>query len=189
MSTVTAAIDPAAITRHFELVWGDHAWPENARLAVSARAAKGMRPHWSEINAAALTKLLIRLNERADVWIGVAPHPAGTPGRGGKDTAIGLPALFADIDTDDGEHNASKSEAGLRMPTRDEAKDIIRTFPVGELMVVDSGGGFHAWLPLQEILDPKSAEGLNLLARWKLWWVDAFHGPRLRIDAGVLASS
>jgi len=187
MPTTTAEIDPAAIARHFELIWGDHAWPDDARLAVSARAAKGMRPHWSEINAAALTKLLIRLNERADVWIGVAPHPAGTPGRGGKDTAIGLPALFADIDTDDGEHKAGKDESGLRMPTRDEAKAIMRTFPVGRLMVVDSGGGFHAWLPLQEILNPNSKDDMRILARWKRWWVDAFHGQGLVIDEGVLA--
>lgn len=193
MSTVISAIDPAAIIRHFELVWGDHDWPENARLAVStppSGSARGLRTYWSEMNAAALTKLLIRLNERTDVWIGVAPHPEGLPGhsRGSKKTAIGLPALFADIDTDDGAHKAGTASAShLRMPTRDEAKDIIRAFPAGQLMVVDSGGGFHAWLPLQDILDPNSPDGGKILARWKRWWIDAFHAQGLSIDEGVLA--
>ncbi|MHB8318101.1 MAG: hypothetical protein ACYDEP_02550 [Acidimicrobiales bacterium] len=73
------------------------------------------------------------------------------------------------------------------MPTRDEAKDLIKTFPVGQPMVVDSGGGYHVWLPLVDILDPRSVQGANILARWKRWWTDAFHARGLIIDEGVLA--
>lgn len=184
----TEEVDASAITHHFDAIWGPHDWPKKARLAVCLPAGGGMKTVQVEMDPDALVGALTVVNRTSDVWIGVAPHPLGTRGRGTAQTALGLPALVADIDTADGQHKPPANK-GLQLPTRDDAKALITQFPVGRPLVIDSGGGYHVWLPLTEVIDHRSPEGAAILARWKRWWVEAFHEAGFLIDECVLADA
>lgn len=124
----------------------------------------------------------------ADVYVGLGRRYPGTTtlhGRGRREDVADLPCLWADIDWKDIGHKTDDD----RLPTPEQAREMAAGFPLELGVVVASGGGLHAYLLLNEALDPSSAEHLDLLLRWKGWWMREAKRAGFSIDAGVLADT
>lgn len=124
----------------------------------------------------------------ADVYVGLGRRYPGTTtryGRGRREDVADLPCLWADIDWKDDAHKADDG----RLPTPEQARALVDTFPLDLGVVVASGGGLHAYCLLTEALDPSKPEHLDLLLRWKGWWLRSAQRAGFSIDAGVLADT
>ena len=179
----------AAETFHTAL-WSTHTWPSGTLVSISSRSHSGGRPRAKRILVSDGPEAFARAvsEMRGDVWANVAPVRPETKRRGGREDSLSLPALFADLDTSDGAHKLDKDGGGRPLPTRQELVEILKGIPFGNrLMLVDTGGGVHAYLLLENPLDWRSDDGADILARWKHYWVGALHGAGRAIDEGVLA--
>lgn len=175
-----------AIRIHHQLVWGGHQWPADASLAISHRQVGGKYMTTKRVPVKDENAFVTTIAEKAskgEVWVNVAPQPITTERRGGKKAAIALPALFADVDIDTGEHKALDKP----LPTAAEALEIISKCPLQPTLLIHTGGGYHVWVALDTPLDYRTPEGEELLKRWKAWWVAAFVEAGRHLDEGVLA--
>ena len=176
------------IRRHLDTVYGSMEYPGDALLAITWRLpSKKLGTVFVELTDTDAAVAEIAKHIGSDTWIGVAPRdlsvrsgPFGT--RGAATQCYGLPALFADIDTSDGEH-----AAGDKNPTREQARAMIAACPLDPTLVVETGGGFHFWAVLDEPLDGSTPEGKLVLAHWKQWWVRSAADMGVNLDEGVLA--
>jgi hypothetical protein len=195
VSTTIAAVSAAptadreAIRRHLDLIFGSVEYPDDAQLAITQRGSRdGLKTLFIDLlDFDRAVDQIARIAAKADVWIGVAPRVPGIAaankgGRGGREQCYGLPAIFVDLDTIDGVHSA-----GGANPTRAQVAEMIAGCPLDASLVVDTGGGMHLWVALDEPLDGSSDGGKQILARWKQWWVDEAAHRRVNIDAGVIA--
>lgn len=194
VSTTTAPVSAAptadrdAIRRHLDLIFGSVEYPDDAQLAISQRGSRGglktLFVPLTDFDKS--VEQIARIAAKADVWIGVAPRVPGIAdegkgARGGREQCYGLPALFVDLDTADGVHAAKNS------PTRTQVAAWITQCPLDISLVVDTGGGMHAWVALDEPLDHSTDAGQQILARWKQWWVAEAKRMDVDLDAGVIA--
>lgn len=94
------------------------------------------------------------------VYVGVQPRDNNDTARGGNADISCLVAFYVDIDTADGVH--AKDD----LPTRLQAMNAISAFPVPATMIVDSGGGLHAYWVLTSVYLGDPAEVALLLRRF-----------------------
>ena len=175
-------------------IYAGHQWPEGSLISIcrddpqrgiSFRSA-GFAPIE---DADAIWKIVSPFAEDGQTtYISVggleqslAAGPAGS--RGTRDQVVGLPALVADLDTTSGEH-APKT---LPLPTDEHVMTWLAELPLKPTVVVKSGGGFHIWISLSELLMPGNPEHMALMRYWKNWWTAIAARDQLHIDAGVLA--
>lgn len=118
-------------------------------------------------------------------YVGIAPrmgHLAGTVRRGRKEELYALPALFADIDVNSGDHASSTN------PPREVADHWLSRCPLGRpTMLFWTGGGYHAWWGLPAL--PLPEQQVILLARTKEWWVREAEYTNHNFDKGVINST
>lgn len=193
-------LDREAWMHHHGLVWGRHEWPDDALLTVSWRqpnhrpGAKRtsflLSEHVPVYDADAAWEVIRKKATRYSTYVGVAPrraeildseNPRAT--RGGAGMCLGLPALFIDLDTTDGVHKRTED----RLPTRAQAHELLAMLPVDVGLLIDSGGGYHGYVLLDEPLDHTTPEGQELLERWKAACISAARELDVDIDEGVLA--
>lgn len=193
MMTRRQQLDRDSWLQQHSLIWGRHQWEQGTLMSVCAQTAHtdgtkgrfrtlGLVPindaeaAWSLIEPAA--------SEGASTWVsvgGLAPAVAATPNsRGGGEDVLALPALFADLDIAGPGHKLDN------LPTVEEAMAWIEQMPIKPTLVVHTGGGFHVWVALTQLLDPQSEDGKALLAGWKQWWVALAEQAGRGIDKGVL---
>lgn len=184
--------DAEAVRRFHRAVFAPHQWPDDAVLAVPT-ILKGYGVRTNRVPVGDIDRFVDLCakgaSAGADVYVNVAPQRPGLDisARGGKKDALGLPALFADVDTADGAHKAADKPGELPLPTRAQAVELLRSLPVPITVLVATGGGLHAWYCLAELLEHNSKAGAELLRRWKATVVRTFREAGLRIDEGVLA--
>lgn len=162
------------------LLWGDHSYPGSALLHVSSKGDwTGVRLPLDDVDGA-----WDYAEDRCfkDVYVRVAPldgdveYEAGSRGR--KDCSLALPALWLDVDTSDGVHDAEN------LPTMKEAGRIVRRV-LAPSLIVKSGGGVHCYWRLDEPMNWTSAEGADLLRRWAALWKGEFATRGFDVDSGV----
>ena len=191
----TALVDTGAMRRFHKIVYAPHRWPDGAVLAVpSLIKGRGVRTDRIPVqDADAFVELCVRgVRAGADVYMNVAPQHPSTAGldigvRGGKKTALGLPALFVDVDTADGLHKVADKDGQLPLPSRDEAVALMRSLPLAVTVLVATGGGYHCWCCLDEPLDWQSPDGAEVLRRWKDVLGQLFFAAGLHLDVGVVS--
>lgn len=191
-----ALVDSDAIRRFHEIVYLRHAWPEGAVLAVVTmkKGRSGVRTNRIPVrDGDALVELCQRcVQAGAEAYVNVAPQDVSTAGldigvRGGKKTALSLPALFVDIDTADGVHKVAGRDGELPLPSRSEAVELMRSMPLAVTVLVETGGGYHCWCALDEPLDWRSPDGAEVLRRWKYALEQVFAAAGRHLDAGVVS--
>lgn len=133
------------------------------------------------------------IDRASDVYVSAAllsidllsPRAKATDERGGAGDVVALPGLWLDVDCADGLH---KVAAGKRpLPSRTEALEVVSTISSilsVEPMTVDSGGGYHIWYPLSELVTERS-EIVSMLAAWKTWAVAHFANAGFHLDPSV----
>lgn len=146
------SIDPTTGARSTD--WFDH--PDLEAMADHAIAIGGLR----------------------DVWFGLAPRlerlAAGR--RGGKDDCVGITCLWVDIDIAGPNH---KDVAGV-LPTLDQARELVRSFPLQPSIIVATGGGYHVYWLLDEMVTGTDAS--VLLERWAATWADRALERQVHVD-------
>lgn len=118
------------------------------------------------------------LSVTSQVWFGLAPRELrlGDGARGGAADCVGITCLWVDIDIAGPNH---KDVAGV-LPTLEQARELVRSFPIQPTIVVSTGGGYHAYWPLDELVDRDDAQ--TLLARWAATWADHAVRRKLHVD-------
>lgn len=184
--------DLGQVEAHWKVIWQPHleTWPTGALLALSGPATGwAARGHRVPVGALeAILEAVAAWPEAANLYAAVAPEPAErlkAPGRTSRASALPLPALVADVDVAGPGHAHSEGDP---LPNSDEALEAIGR--VGELLpllVVDTGGGFHVWCPLESPLDHRAKGGRELLATWKQAWLRVFADAGRYVDPGPLA--
>lgn len=182
-----------------ELIINPHleAYPDSALLTMNQRKrtpqrtdAVGSNPmctHHVPLNDAEAGWDYVLSGDKKVVptYIGIAPrmgHLAGTVRRGKKEELYAIPALFADIDVNTGDHASSTN------PTRKVADFWLQKCPLGRpTLLFWTGGGYHAWWSLPALPTPSQQE--ILLTRTKEWWVQEAAITKNNFDKGVINST
>jgi len=157
-------LDRQQAETHYRL-WFGGPWPDGTDLVVASEQDETM--HYERVPVGdldaylAAAEGLLRARPGCNLYAGCCPQKPG-PGRGGPGTVAGSPGLWWDVDTLAGPHAAS------RLPGHDEGL-VLATQACAAVgldpMVVETGGGWHLWLPGTEPLAP--AEGRLLMAAWR----------------------
>lgn len=178
----------------YEAIYAGHKWPDGTLISICREDPnRGIRFRAAGFAAvgnsdAIWNKVSPLAQDGQTTYISVGGldgslinAPAG--GRGTAADVVGLPALIADLDTTSGEHAPKR----LPLPTDEQVMAWLAELPVKPTVVVKSGGGFHIWVALSELLLPGAANHMAILAAWKDWWVARAARDQLHIDVGVLA--
>jgi putative DNA primase/helicase len=99
----------------------------------------------------------------AEVYFGVAPQARRLQRRSTARNAVGVGALWLDVDGAWGHHAATNLPG-----TKDEALAFVNAFALPPNIVVDSGGGLQVYWLLDELVDRERAE--VLLHAWADCW-------------------
>lgn len=133
-----------------------------------------------------------------DLYFRISPmvnRAYGPKERGGAIDGLGLPCLFGDFDTEDGQHAEFRGEAaGYRHPTTAEVLDMISSIMPASL-IVRSGGGLHAYWSTASLIslqlnkqgtkiDPDSRQA-TLLENFDAMWVAECRRRGFSMDQGV----
>lgn len=119
----------------------------------------------------------------AACYFGVAPRRGTTNGQGGKKDVLAHTLLAADIDWAEGDHQSSSN------PPREVIEDWIADLPVAPGLVVNTGGGFHLYVTLDEPVDvQRDPRGIALYAGWRQWWIDRAREDGYSIDIAPLTN-
>jgi len=158
-------------------------WPEDALTPTGSHTP----PRFARTNVYDVTaQWAVVLAHRAEtgVYRVVGPrHPdAVLPNNvGGKDALVGLPGLVVDIDTTAGVHAPNPS--GPPLPTPEQGLALLAAYPLHWTWVVDTGGGFQAFLALTgPLIAPATAA---ILARHVQTLVRIHAEAGLALDKGV----
>lgn len=106
--------------------------------------------------------------------------------RGKKADVLLLPGVWLDIDCAEGAHKPIKD--ALPFPTKVEGEELARSLATrlkSEMLLVDSGGGFHGYLPFSRGDAPLKAAIEDLLAAWQSVADDHFRQAGRHLDAKV----
>ena len=93
---------------------------------------------------------------------GGTPTPENTRGR--NESAVAIGALWAEIDTTDGDHKATN------LPTMEEALELLEDLPLAPSALVLSGGGVHVYWFLRELVTIETDEVRGEVSRLVLGW-------------------
>jgi hypothetical protein len=193
----TTTINAEAAKMHFDLIWGAHldALPAGAklshnwdvmedRLSVTGTKEKFTSKPMLATQAASFLAAQIAAAETGNTYIGIGfLSPGVTRGRGKGADVTALPALWIDVDFDEGTggNHKARGKSGFVHPTEQEALDLINGMFVEPTILVRTGGGFHAWYALDRLLIPEEFE---LLDRWKEHVISVFRKAERHIDEG-----
>jgi hypothetical protein len=114
-------------------------------LFVLVWAKKGKHSDWFRVSRLNKAEHLLRPfceRDAGDVYVGVAlsPNDFGPKNRCKAEDIAGIVAFWIDIDI---RHDAHKRQD---LPaTREEALDLLQSFPLEPTEIVDSGHGLHVW--------------------------------------------
>ena len=181
--------------RQHELIWGRHNWPEGTLMSVChqyVNPTSGRKDAFSSTGHAPVNSpegiwnlIEKHASKGANTYVSVGGMnlPEGQNGRGRAADVVGLPALVADLDVQGGAHSADN------LPTEAEALAWIAAMPLPATVVIHTGGGFHVWVALSELIDPNTDAGRSVLKAWKAWWVAIARRFGRAIDVGVLADA
>jgi hypothetical protein len=120
----------------------------------------------------------VELAPSCQVWFSLAPRQQVLPdgARGGTEDCVGITCLWVDIDVAGPNH---KDIAGV-LPTLQQARELVSSFPIQPTIVISTGGGYHAYWPLDEVLGRDDAA--ILLARWAATWSAHALERKLHVD-------
>lgn len=107
------------------------------------------------------------IGDTRDVWYGMASrtHQLDQGRRGGKEDCKDIGALWADIDIAGTNH----ANVAGQLPTDDnQARQMIRDFPLKPSIIVASGNGYHLYWLLAEPMAVDDAT--TTLDRWAATW-------------------
>lgn len=107
------------------------------------------------------------------VYINIAPMAKRPTARfrGGARDVYAVPALVVDVDLAHGDH--APDPKGRPHPTMNVWEELVAANPLGKpSLVVDTGGGLHAYWRLDELLEITD-ETRDLMKRWGDWWGNA----------------
>jgi Protein of unknown function (DUF3987) len=148
-------LEPSAteITRYLDLLYASA--PGEAQLVVSwpdphpPRKKPRMLSAWKPIGErGSVITPVADWSRTKNVYVNIGlRHPScqGTKYIRGKDADVWvLPGLWADLDHAGGVHAATD------LPSRDELWQFLRHLPFRWSLIVDSGGGFHAYVLFRE---------------------------------------
>jgi len=136
------------------------------------------RTDWFEVDQLDDMAAAAKAMPERDVWFGLATRRERLDEgrRGGAAECVAIGALWADIDIAGPNH---KDSTGLPKSCV-EAMELIGRFRLEPSIVVNSGGGLHAYWLLQEPLEAEAA--LVLLERWAETWAQIASKMKLRVD-------
>src|SRR5437879_3549577 len=146
---MTTQVDIQEVQRHFELLYPDP--PDDALLVISYLDTNSRWcSQWFPIaQSADAATSAAQLAGWYNVYHGIGlRHPACTPApnkRGGSDEVYALPGLYIELDHNAGVH------AAKNLPTPDELLTFIQGLPFRFSLLIDSGGGVHAYLLFKEL--------------------------------------
>ena len=119
----------------------------------------------------------------AACYFGIAPRRGGTKGQGGKADVVAHTFLAADIDWAEGDHQSSSN------PPREVLEEWIDDLPVAPGLIVNSGGGYHLYVTVDEPVDvQRDPRGVALYAGWRQWWIDRAAQDGFTIDIAPLTN-
>lgn len=158
MSAVTHR-DHEPVTDALAVMLGDD---HDGPLSVFAVGPDGRRTvRWARTNVE-VAAIATTLTDH-DVWVGLATRAAqlGSGQRGGVADCLSIASLWADLDVVGPNH----ARADI-CPTMADARRFVDTAtPLGPpALVIETGGGLHAYWPLAERVE--GADAIDLLAQW-----------------------
>lgn len=114
----------------------------------------------------AMADRAVEVGQTRDTWFGLAPRIGQLPQgrRGGSLDCIGITCLWVDIDIAGPNH---ADIAGV-LPTLEQARAMVVSFPLQPSITIATGGGYHAYWPLDELIEQPDAQ--VLLDRWAATW-------------------
>ncbi len=151
----------------FEALYPDPVKP--GRLVLWSKLLRSGRKHtdWC-YNLRQAARLIEKYRHTRDVYFGVAlqdqhqalkiarsrrPRATAATVRGGIDSVTAIPALWADIDVAGPGHSSDTLP-----PDRASALSLLEAVPQPPSVLVDSGGGFHAYWLLRELWELETKE-------------------------------
>jgi putative DNA primase/helicase len=160
---MTTQAEPQEVQRYFELLYPNP--PDDALLVLSNLNNRRWYSQWFRIAQSADAAVSAsRLAGCYNVYTGIGlRHPDCTPAvdkRGGSADVYALPGLWIELDHNAGVHTAKN------LPTPEELLAFIETLPFRFSLLVDSTGGYHAYLLFKElwVLDtPAERDAATLL--------------------------
>lgn len=99
-------------------------------------------PYWFNVlDLKSAVDTAMYLSESKNVYFGLGLRKTKLPGnqRGKSKHVVWLPCIWVEIDLKGGQH------AAQNLPTEEEAKEILDTFPLEPSIIVHSGGGWHCY--------------------------------------------
>jgi hypothetical protein len=143
--------------------------PEGAQILIWTIDADGRKAsHWFETADAAAEFVVAPACDRKRVYVGVGwrRENLGEFERGDEKAIGGLVGLWADIDVAGPGHVSPKKYPS----TFDEAHALLEALPLAPSIVVNTGGGLHAWWlfkePFEITNDDDRAEAKRCAREW-----------------------
>jgi hypothetical protein len=176
-------IDSEQVKTFFNTLWSDQ---EDGFLSISSDTPSGslQTKFFSHpLKMDILSSALDRWSNR-NLWFTVGlfkERPSS--GRGKAAGVIGIPGLVGDFDCQGGVHKTDPD----KLPTKDEALELINEIPFKPSVLIWSGGGYQAyWLfpepwIFEDEQDKKKAESLS--GRWKDFLVSIGKKKGWKIDS------
>lgn len=115
-------------------------------------------------------------------------RPGSKRGRllGRADQCLGLVAIPFDLDVA-GPRHAEREDGKMPLPTWAQAQNILSAIPLAPGLVVESGGGIHAYLLLEKPLDPEQQK--DVLTRISQWLEEAGAQLKVECDTGPMTAT
>lgn len=198
------------VRSHLETLYRHHIdaghYPDSALFSISWKDGNRFpSARYPLSNLDAIEKKLFSLTEEGkDAYYRVSPLESkeyASGSRGAAADGLGLPALFLDIDTQDGVHKPFVgSQEGMPHPTTAQALELAHKLGTPGL-IVQSGGGIHVYYLLAEVLQPgfidragrlsldQESFGQKLLRRFDAHATSTAHAMGFGIDRGIAADS
>ena len=111
-----------------------------------------------------------KLGTTTDVYVGcgIQPRDEGKPGERGRANEVSvIPGCWADLDV--GDHKNGRKY----LPTMTDAMSFLNGLPIKPTIVVETGGGVHAWWLFQEPLtistDEERVAAGQVVGRWQMF--------------------
>ncbi|MHB8220463.1 MAG: hypothetical protein ACYDHU_09120 [Acidimicrobiales bacterium] len=182
----TPALDLDAVAKHYDAIYSgrdSYLW---IPVSGSPPGGGGWRTRWTRSGDrnGYLAAVEHWASQGSDVFVPVAGYRREMDEyhHGGRADAQYLLALFADLDCSTGSHAAE----GL--PAKSDVLawlDGAWPSTIPRPMLIDSGGGYHLWLPVDGM--EYASDSVYVLDRWRAWWVSQFGERGWTLDSGPCA--